>query len=313
MEAHRKFYKYLDEVINDVEVSQQVRKRARELLEQKKFDITKTRSALSDITNSKSIVLSRKKKNTHRSADTSNSSKKRKKISSMATIADIELKYDSQENIENQIPEVYHHPVISQEKALLFIPPILEFSSFASTSKTTSSAVGKAPRKVLLWKEFFEKVNGYKFDVIPKFKKPEFHYSHLLNKESTVLTATDVNINMILNEIMGKNYDFSDHLAYIPGSDFTCYYMEETLILIMEVKRKHLFEDMNGQTFLEFYTVNSTVKTIIRQIYGYIVDNMLQYKTLSLQSTSPPIFKAYAYFALQAKDHHYSPKPSKSK
>ncbi|CAG8798502.1 18109_t:CDS:2, partial [Dentiscutata erythropus] len=92
MEAHRKFYKYLDEVINDVEVSQQ-------------FDIAKTRSALSDITNSKSVVLSRKKKNTHRSADTSNSSKKRKKISSMATVADIELKYDPQENIENQIPE----------------------------------------------------------------------------------------------------------------------------------------------------------------------------------------------------------------
>ncbi|CAG8739719.1 3249_t:CDS:2, partial [Racocetra fulgida] len=205
MEAHRKFYKYLDEVINDVEVSQQVRKRARELLEQKK-------------------------------------------ISSMATVADIELKYDPQENIENQIPEV-----ISQEKALSFIPPIIEFSSFASTSKTTTSAVGKAPRKVLLWKEFFEKVNGYKFDVNPKFKKPEFHYSHLLNKESTVLTATDVNINMILNEIMGKNYDFSDRLAYIPGSDFTCYYMEETLILIMEIKRKHLFEDMNEQTFLEFY------------------------------------------------------------
>ncbi|CAG8797128.1 6767_t:CDS:2 [Gigaspora margarita] len=47
----------------------------------------------------------------------------------------------------------------NQEKALSIIPPIIKFFPFALSSKTTTSAVGKAPKKVLLWGDFFEEVN----------------------------------------------------------------------------------------------------------------------------------------------------------
>ncbi|CAI2194827.1 6885_t:CDS:2, partial [Funneliformis geosporum] len=126
-------------------------------------------------------------------------------------------------NEQSEDKEAQNLSLVSQEKASTFIPPRIEFSPFASSSKTTTSAVGKASRKVLLWEEFFEEVNRYTFDQHPTFKEPTFHYKHLLNKESSVLTATDAH--------NGKNYDFSDRSVCIPGLDFTCYYIDEKLIL----------------------------------------------------------------------------------
>ena len=98
----------------------------------------------------------------------------------------------------------------------------------------------------------------------------------------------------------------------------------------MEAKRKHVLEYMDEQTFPEFYNT-SKGKDVIQQIYNYMGGNELRYgilttydnhwflrrehaklwisKTLSLQSESPPVLKAYAYLTRRAKENPKSPKP----
>src|ERR1044071_5501591 len=98
----------------------------------------------------------------------------------------------------------------------------------------------------------------------------------------------------------------------------------------MEAKRKHVLENMGEQTFPEFYHT-SKGKDVVQQIYNYMGGNELRYgilttydnhwflrrehtdlwisKTLSLQSESPPVLKAYAYLTRRAKENPKSPKP----
>jgi predicted Ser/Thr protein kinase len=87
---------------------------------------------------------------------------------------------------------------------------------------------------------------------------------------------------------------------------------------------------MGEETFPEFYQT-SIGKDVIQQIYNYMGGNELRYdilttyddhwflrreraklwisKTLSLQSESPPVLKAYAYLTRRAKENPKSPKP----
>lgn len=148
--------------------------------------------------------------------------------------------------------------------------------------------------------------------------------------EEDVRVAIDVNICMVLNRLM-VGYNFSRRRIRTPDiPDFTCY-MVESLISVIEAKRKHVLEDIGDRSFPEFYRANKKARMIIQQIYNYMGVNELKYgilttyddhwflrrehtelwisKTLPLQSESPPVLKAYAYLARRAKENPHSPHP----
>ncbi|UZO11537.1 uncharacterized protein OCT59_003101 [Rhizophagus irregularis] len=135
---------------------------------------------------------------------------------------------------------------------------------------------------------------------------------------------------MILNDLTGPDYVYSRKSTDTPGiPDFNCH-LVGSLILVMEAKKKHVLEDIGEQTFPEFYQT-SKGKDVVQQIYNYMGGNELRYgilttydnhwflrrehtdlwisKTLSLQSESSPVLKAYAYLTRRAKENPKSPKP----
>ncbi|CAG8570183.1 6726_t:CDS:2 [Dentiscutata heterogama] len=180
-------------------------------------------------------------------------------------------------------------------------------------SRNTTSVDSKLPKEVLLWEDFLEKANEHLFDQQQMvFEKPQFHYNRLLFNESNVCEAVNANINSVLNELMGTDYEFSSRKPYVGEPDFTCYHNND-LVMIFEVKRKHILKEMDERTLPELYITNDKAKMVIRQIYGYMVKNQLQYgiittydghwflyrsndhpevlyisKTLPLQSKAPP-------------------------
>ncbi|CAG8484851.1 15678_t:CDS:2, partial [Racocetra fulgida] len=68
-------------------------------------------------------------------------------------------------------------------------------------------------------------------EALLKREVPEFTYQHPFNKERSVCTAIDVNINSVFNTVMGAEYDFSDRSPYVGNPDFTCYSDKELLLL----------------------------------------------------------------------------------
>jgi hypothetical protein len=148
----------------------------------------------------------------------------------------------------------------------------------------------------------------------------------VLNEED-VRVVIDVNICLVLNRLTGPEYDFSRRPTHTPGiPDFNCH-LVDSLILVIEAKRKHVLKDIDGQTFPEFYQASEKAKMVVQQIYNYMGANELRYgvlttydshwflrrehtelwisKTLPLQSESPPVLKAYAYLTRQAKENPY--------
>ncbi|CAJ0915777.1 4888_t:CDS:2, partial [Entrophospora sp. SA101] len=131
--------------------------------------------------------------------------------------------------------------------------------------------------------------------------------------------------------LMGRNCVFSRLSTHTTGIlDFNCYCVE-TLILVIEVKRKHILEGIKEQAFPEFYQASEKARMVIQQIYNYMGENKLRYgilttydnhwflcqehtelwvsKTLPLEPKSPPVLKAYAYLTQQAKENPNSPHP----
>ncbi|CAG8609037.1 8976_t:CDS:2, partial [Racocetra fulgida] len=69
---------------------------------------------------------------------------------------------------------------------------------------------------------------------------------------------------------------FSSRKPYVGEPDFTCYHNND-LVMVFEVKRKHILKEMGERTLPELYITNDKAKMVIRQIYGYMVKNRLQY------------------------------------
>jgi serine/threonine protein kinase len=175
-------------------------------------------------------------------------------------------------------------------------------------------------------------VNGFRFDQQPSFERPKFNDRFVVVNEEVLRNAINVNICMILNDLMGPDCEYSMRPTHTPGiPDFTCHYLVESLILVIEVKRKHVLEDIKEQTFPEFYQADEKARMVIQQIYNYMGVNELRYgilatydnhwflrrehtelwisKTIPLQSEFPPVLKAYAYLARQAKEEPQSLNP----
>ncbi|CAI2201694.1 2924_t:CDS:1, partial [Funneliformis geosporum] len=80
------------------------------------------------------------------------------------------------------------------EEALSCIPPPITYSPDCVTSKTTTKASGDPPTSVLLWGDFFDKVNQFRFDQQPIFERPRFNDRFAVVDEEDVRNAINVNI-----------------------------------------------------------------------------------------------------------------------
>ncbi|CAJ0834030.1 17224_t:CDS:2 [Entrophospora sp. SA101] len=156
--------------------------------------------------------------------------------------------------------------LITLEDALSYIPPHVTYSPHGTISKNTTQVGGKPPKKVLLWKDFFNMVNEHYFDnKQPRFKEPQFIGKFKVTNEEIVRQAINVNIFMVLNELT-PNYEYSMRKVLGDGNpDYACYYLENTLILVIEIKRAHVLSELNsGQSLPDFYETNSRAKDVKR-------------------------------------------------
>jgi hypothetical protein len=137
----------------------------------------------------------------------------------------------------------------------------------------------------MLWDDFFIEVNRFRFDQQPRFERPKFNNEFKVVNEEVLRNAINVNICMELNKLAESNYEYTMLPTNTPGvSDFTCHYLVETLrtlILVTEVKRKHVLEDIKEQTFPKFYYANEKAKMVIEQVYNYMGTNELRYGILT--------------------------------
>ncbi|RHZ62764.1 hypothetical protein Glove_335g61 [Diversispora epigaea] len=237
--------------------------------------------------------------------------------------------YWIEEPLNKHIHVIVKLPLLSMEEALSCIPPPLIYSLNYVMSKTTTKANGDPPTSVLHWDDFFDKVNRFRFDQQPRFERPRFVMKEIIN-EKDIQSVLDFNICQTLNYLIGPDCIYSKQQTHTTGiPDFNCHYLVKSLILVVEVKRKHVLRDIDGQTFPEFYQSNEKARVVIQQIYNYMRESQLRYgilttydnhwflrreytelwisKTLPLQSESPPVLKAYAYLTRQSKENPKSP------
>ncbi|CAJ0839413.1 9316_t:CDS:2 [Entrophospora sp. SA101] len=131
--------------------------------------------------------------------------------------------------------------ILNLEEVLSCIPPPITYALKCTTSKTTTKVNGDPPSSVMLWDDFFNEVNCFHFDQQPRFKRPQFIQNKVVLNEEDVCVAIDVNICMVLNRFMGPDCVFSRLSTHTTAIlDFNCHHVE-TLILVIEVKRKYIF------------------------------------------------------------------------
>ncbi|RHZ85373.1 hypothetical protein Glove_66g133 [Diversispora epigaea] len=107
-----------------------------------------------------------------------------------------------------------------------------------------------------------------------------------------IRNAMNVNICMILNDLMGQDYNFSIEPTHSTGiPDFSCFYNVGSL----EIKRKLVFilSTYDNHWFL------------CRNHNELLISN-----TLPLHSKSLSVLKVYAYLVRRAKSDFYSPNPN---
>ncbi|CAG8815467.1 20287_t:CDS:2, partial [Racocetra persica] len=163
----------LKDIENNPNYTEEVHQIVKELIKKKKAN-----KVLSDITNS-----SEKRKIATMEMDNSSTAKKRK------------TKVRSE--------------LITLEDALSYIPPRITYSPHGTFSKNTTKVGDKLPKKVLLWKGFFDMAKAHYFDnKKPRFEVPQFIGKFKVTNEEIVRQAINVNILMVLNELV-PNYEYS--------------------------------------------------------------------------------------------------------
>ncbi|PKY58869.1 hypothetical protein RhiirA4_481145 [Rhizophagus irregularis] len=241
------------------------------------------------------------------------------------------LKYFPSPPPEEHVHVIVKLSLLSLEEALSCIPPSIIYSNDCIKSKNTTRVNGDPPTSVLLWEDFFEEVSHFHFEEHPRFERPNFVVKEIINEED-VQSIFDFNICQILNKLTGPDYIYSRRKIRGNGiPDLNCHYLAKLLILVIEVKRELILQDIGEQSFPDFYKSNRKARIVIQQIYNYMGENELRYgilttyenhwflrrehtelwisKTLPLRSESPPVLKTYAYIARLAKENPQSLHP----
>ncbi|CAI2188288.1 2560_t:CDS:2 [Funneliformis geosporum] len=224
---------------------------------------------------------------------------------------------------------------LSQDQVLSCIPPDLEYSNERNSSRSTTQGESTAPSELVLWEGFFDEVASCSFGQQQKYSQPNFRKHENVANEESVRIAMYTNIFDVLNTVMkDEGIMFTnqrlDSMLGVP--DFIGR-KENQLILTIEVKKEWVLS-LGDLTFPDYYAVDAKARTVISQAYTYMASNMLQYgvlttyhqhwflkrpedkrttlyisKTLSLQSETPTVLKAYAYLAKRAKEQPFCEHP----
>ncbi|CAJ0651702.1 13338_t:CDS:2 [Entrophospora sp. SA101] len=237
----------------------------------------------------------------------------------------------------------------------LKLPPLTYFSLRKSTG-TTISSYQQSPQETFEWDGFIEDVTDYDYQPTQQqFKQPHF-LDFRISDEPCVHQTIDHNIFRLLNTLEGdRNIDYVRYTAFpkvVGESDFVCHKGSEWL-LVIEIKTKWVLKISNGSTLHEKYNKNirlgykgyvpgdgsNSIIHIIKQIYGYMAANHLQYGVLAtydqtwflkqpydeenlgklyisppigFNSEQPTIIKAYLYVQHLAEQSQYCPSPPSS-
>ncbi|CAI2166669.1 19215_t:CDS:2 [Funneliformis geosporum] len=237
--------------------------------------------------------------------------------------------------------------LLSLNEVLSCIPPPVDYPPDTSTSIDSTRVGGIWPSRITRWEEILTAVNQHNFDEIKRFERPHFNEDLKIVVETNVYTAMETNMFTVLNKVMEKYLFWKQKDSDFPRDDpnigpfipdYTCRLINNGIhgrqILALEIKRQIIVEGLVqiSNEDLEEENFSGHLHNVIRQIYNYLSSSQLQYGTLSsydyhwfmyrpknnhtelhishaLQrdSTSPSVFKAYAYLAQLAERDPTSP------
>ncbi|CAG8632382.1 5977_t:CDS:2 [Funneliformis caledonium] len=242
---------------------------------------------------------------------------------------------------------------------LLAIPPPIYYPDLKKSTITTKSSTARTPDPVRNWTSFVEKVESHEFDkTLKQGKKPDFRqYDDVddISNEEDVRQALSVNMFENLNKVTVsrqprekfKRISTEDNVKGEP--DFI-YKQRDKLLLAVEVKTfwvlnlkvceslAEKYEDDIERKYSRTIPPNSgkeiSVVDILRQVFGYLVVNNLQYGVLStynqswffrrpkyepraleisptidVRSRHPTLFQCYAFVQHLARVDTNSPSP----
>ncbi|PKC64043.1 kinase-like protein [Rhizophagus irregularis] len=214
------------------------------------------------------------------------------------------------------IDSLNNQRLLTLEEALLCIPPP---AFIKKLTKSIPNLGDHVPDDVFLWDDFLESVRMYEFTDKKRYQRPQFSHSKMGVGETSIQAIFEFNICEVLNELL-PNYLFSRKSTKNPGDpDFTCFFAQSTLLFPIEIKPEYLLE-IGKLQFPEYYKKRAEARTMIKQIFSYMIENECQYgifstynmhwflyrpsnnpkklwisETLELTSEFPTVLKAYAY------------------
>ena len=194
---------------------------------------------------------------------------------------------------------------------MLAIPPPIYYPDLKKSTITTKSSTARTPDPVRSWTSFVKQVESHEFDkTLKQGKKPDFRqYDDVddISNEEDVRQALSVNMFENLNKITVsrqprekfKRISTEDNVKGEP--DFI-YKQHDKLLLAVEVKTfwvlnlevceslAEKYEDDIERKYSRTIPPNSgkeiSVVDILRQVFGYLVVNNLQYGVLSTYNQS---------------------------
>ncbi|UZO29417.1 uncharacterized protein OCT59_022894 [Rhizophagus irregularis] len=175
------------------------------------------------------------------------------------------------------IDSLNNQRLLTLEEALLCIPPP---AFIKKLTKSIPNLGDHVPDDVFLWDDFLESVRMYEFTDKKRYQRPQFSHSKMGVGETSIQAIFEFNICEVLNELL-PNYLFSRKSTKNPGDpDFTCFFAQSTLLFPIEIKPEYLLE-IGKLQFPEYYKKRAEARTMIKQIFSYMIENECQYGIFS--------------------------------
>ncbi|CAG8557553.1 4427_t:CDS:2 [Paraglomus brasilianum] len=178
--------------------------------------------------------------------------------------------------------------LLSESDFLKLCPPPLSYINRARSTGTTNSMYACMPKSVITWDDFEDNVNNTTWDGTPKYSCLEFQqYLRICNEES-VREALNQNVFRFLNILLEQHEVFDRHasLENVIGEPDFIQKDLNVLHLIIEVKTKWALSTddlvtMYAQNLVEHITSPISVYNQLKQVFGYLSHNHLQFGALT--------------------------------
>ena len=186
--------------------------------------------------------------------------------------------------------------LLSDSEFLEFCPPPLSYINRLRSTGTTNSTYARMPQSVVAWDDFEESTNFWSAiwdsdDNTPKHSHPVFtEFQNMCNKAT--VQALNLNVFRPLNTVLGEDEVFDRHVSLesvVGEPDFILRGPNQALRLVIEVKTKWVLpmDDLvatYAQNLIERRdNIASPISVYnpLRQIFGYLSHNHLEYGTLT--------------------------------